>query len=232
MKILFVIVTYNAMPWIDKCFQSIADNKSKIECDALVVDNGSTDGSQAYIKDNYPWVIFQQSIDNLGFGRANNIGLQYALDNNYDYAYLLNQDAWVLPETVASLIEIARKHPEYGILSPFQMSADQYSIDKAFSTRIKTGESYFAILNDLYNNRSKDVYPVESVMAAHWFITKKCIETVGGFSPTFPHYGEDDNYSERVKYKGLKIGVVPGLKVVHDREYRQTDNNKHLRRIL
>ena len=226
MKILFIIVTYNAMQWVERCFDSL--KKSIVKLDVFVVDNGSTDGTQAFIKGHYPEVMFQQSDKNLGFGKANNLGLQYALDNAYDFVYLLNQDAWILPETVSSLIEISQKRPEYGILSPFQMSADEYSIDPNFSSRLKTWGCYAEMTNDMYNGCLKDVYDVEGVMAAHWFMTRKCLDIVGGFSPTFPHYGEDDNYAERVRYKGLKIGVVPKLKVVHDRMLRKDDNAKKI----
>ncbi|MBQ9214435.1 MAG: hypothetical protein IJ150_10930, partial [Bacteroidales bacterium] len=65
-------------------------------------------------------------------------------------------------------------------------------------------------------------------MAAHWFLTRKCIEKIGGFSPTFRHYGEDNNYAHRVVYHGLKIGVVPSLKVVHDRADRIYSSNKQM----
>ena len=214
------------MKWTERCLGSLRN--SSVQNDVFVVDNGSTDGTQDYIKKNYPEVKFQQSSENLGFGKANNIGLQYAIDNKYDFVYLLNQDAWVLPDTVSTLIEISQRHQDFGILSPFQMSADNFSIDKAFSMRLRTWNSYFTILNDIYNNCCKDVYPDESVMAAHWFLTRKCIETVGGFSPTFPHYGEDDNYSDRVRYKGFRIGVVPSLKVIHDRQWREDDKKKQM----
>lgn len=226
MKILVIIVTYNAMQWVERCFDSL--KKSIAKLDVFVVDNGSTDGTQAYIKGHYPEVMFQQSDKNLGFGKANNLGLQYALDNAYDFVYLLNQDAWVFPKTISSLIEISQKHSDYGVLSPFQMSADEFCIDPNFSSRLKTWGCYAEMTNDMYNGCLKDVYDVEGVMAAHWFVTRKCLETVGGFSPTFPHYGEDDNYTERVRYKGLKIGVVPKLKVVHDRMLRKDDNAKKI----
>ena len=130
MKLLVVIVTYNAMQWAERCFDSL--RKSTIVPDVFVVDNGSTDGTQTYIHEHYPEVIFQQSKENLGFGKANNIGLQYALDNEYDYVYLLNQDAWVMPDTFEKLIIVHKEHPEYGILSPFQMEANMEHIDKNF----------------------------------------------------------------------------------------------------
>lgn len=229
MKVLVIIVTFNGMKWVERCLSSV--QSSKVKADAFVVDNGSTDGTQEYIINHFPNTIFQQSEKNLGFGKANNIGLQYAIDNDYDYVYLLNQDAWIFPETIECLIRIMEANPDYGIISPFQMSADGYSIDSAFLSRMKSWDSYYSLVNDFYNGSVKEIYPVARVMAAHWFMTKKCIEIVGGFSPSFPHYGEDDNYSERVRYKGFKIGVVPKLKVVHDRQGRVLDKKKEMYQI-
>ena len=65
-----------------------------------------------------------------------------------------------------------------------------------------------------------DIYSVSTVMAAHWMITNNCLKKVGGFSPSFPHYGEDDNYLERAKFYGFNIGIAPSLRVVHDRGWR------------
>ena len=206
------------MQWAKRCFDSL--QTSTIAPDVFVVDNGSTDGTQAYIQDNYPKTLFQQSKENLGFGAANNIGLRYALENNYDYVYLLNQDAWVMPDTFEKMIKISQDNPEFGLISPMQMNADLYHIDKNFCNGLFDYQNK-EVINDLYNNNLKDIYETTPfVMAAHWFLTRKCIEKVGGFSPTFPHYGEDCNYTDRVAFYGFKIGITPLLKVVHDRGER------------
>lgn len=219
MKILIIIVTYNAMRWAEHCFNSLRN--STITPDVYVVDNGSTDGTQAFIQKQYPEVMFHQSGENLGFGKANNLGLQYALDNDYDYVYLLNQDAWVMPDTFEKLIDVSVRHSEYGILSPFQMNADLYHVDRNFVADVCAWESNPNILNDLYNQNVSEVYAVRTVMAAHWFMPISTVRTIGGFSPSFPHYGEDDNYLKRVRYRRLKIGIVPFLRVVHDRGWRE-----------
>lgn len=218
MKLLIIIVTYNAMKWAKRCFDSL--QTSSVVPDVFVVDNGSTDGTQTFVQNNYPEVIFQQSETNLGFGAANNIGLKYALDNNYDYVYLLNQDAWVMTDTFEKLIKISQNNPEFGLISPMQMNADLYHIDKNFCSNIF---SYYKqeIINDIYNRNLKYIYETTPfVMAAHWFLTRKCIQKVGLFSPTFKHYGEDNNYAHRIVYHGFKIGITPQLKVVHDRGER------------
>lgn len=224
MKILTIIVTYNAMKWADKCFESLQN--STVKPDVYVVDNGSTDGTQEYIQKNYPNVFFCQSKNNLGFGKANNKGLQYALDNNYDYVYLLNQDAWVLPETFEKLISYSMKYPKYGILSPFQMNSDLYNIDAKFVINVCSWHSNRTLFTDMYNQRISDVYSVPEVMAAHWLITRSCLRKIGGFSPSFSHYGEDGNYCDRLLFHGIEIGIVPSLKVVHDRGNREESKGR------
>jgi GT2 family glycosyltransferase len=217
MKLLVIIVTYNAMQWAERCFHSL--KTSTIIPEIFVIDNGSTDGTQDYIKKNYPEVKLTESESNLGFGKANNIGLQYALDHNYDYVYLLNQDAWVMPDTFEKLINASKKHPEYGILSPLQMKANTEHLDDNFIHHVlfnhQKKKPY--LIEDLLFNRKENIYEVSFVMAAHWLITKKCIETVGGFSPIFYHYGEDDNYINRTYYWKMKVGIVPSALAVHDR---------------
>ena len=96
-------------------------------------------------------MIFQQSAENLGFGRANNLGLQYALDNRYDYVYLLNQDAWIFPDTFETLVDISKRYPEYGIISPLQMNSDLYHIDVNIIQNTCSWYSNKDLLNDMYN---------------------------------------------------------------------------------
>ena len=225
-KILVIIVTYNAMEWVERCFSSVRN--SSISVDMYVVDNGSSDGTQDYILKHYPEVHFTQSDDNLGFGKANNIGLQYAIDKNYDYVYLLNQDAWIYNDTIESLISIHKQNSEYGILSPFQLQANSGHLDNNFYLHSCSGEKCKLLFDDLYFNRIKDVYPVSMVMAAHWLLSIDCIKQVGGFSPTFPQYGEDNNYADRVLYHNFKIGIVPKSYAIHDRESRIDNKQKKI----
>ena len=227
-KILVIIVTYNAMQWAEKCFTSLRN--SSVTSDVIVVDNGSTDGSQEYIHAHFPEVELIENKENLGFGRANNIGLLKALENKYDYAYLLNQDAWVLPNTFEELIAVSEKHPEYGVLSPMQLKADGKHFEDRFGRNIISRRQSFSpyFIDDMYFQRVGDIYEVSFVMASHWLIPFKCLQTVGGFSPTFPHYGEDDNYLNRTNYWKYKIGIVPTAQAIHDRSDSNWSHEKDL----
>lgn len=215
----FVIVTYNAMPWLDKCLGSIDFYRYK----AVVIDNNSKDETVSHIKANFPEVILFEEKENLGFGKANNKGINYALEQGAEYFFLLNQDAWVKPDTIDNLCDAAKKYPEYGILSPIHLSGKGYALDYGFSnyiTPVKCKDLY----SDIYFiNYTKEIYELEFVNAAAWLLTRNCIETVGGFSPSFFHYAEDANYCQRVIFHGLKIGIAPQTIIHHDREQR-TEN--------
>ena len=151
MKLLVIVITYNAINWAEKCFGSL--KKSNYAHDVYVVDNGSNDGTIDYIKNNYPSVLLYQSKVNLGFGKANNLGLQYAIDNNYDFVYLLNQDAWVFPDTFEKIIEISNHYKSYGILSPFQMESNMKHIDRWFKSVTCSYDSSNELLDYLYLNK-------------------------------------------------------------------------------
>ena len=228
-KILVIIVTYNGMEWMERCLDSIT--RSTLPADIFIVDNGSTDGTQDYIRSCGKEIIFRQSGENLGFGRANNLGLQYAADNGYDYVYLLNQDAWVEEATFETLINVHRSHPEYGILSPMQIQANGQHMDRNFLNGVASRCVEGNFMEDLYFGTLQDVYEVKDVMAAHWLISMDCLRRTGGFSPTFRHYGEDNNYVDRVEYHGFKTGFVPATKAVHDRENRSDSLGNPTRRI-
>ncbi|MCX2837491.1 glycosyltransferase family 2 protein [Salinimicrobium sp. MT39] len=221
MKVYVVIVTFNAKRWINKCFGSL--QSSLIPLNVIVIDNGSTDGTQSFIKRNFSEVDFIQSSSNLGFGAANNIGIQKAYKEHGDYIFLLNQDAWVENNTIEKLIAIARSNKEYGVLSPMHYNGTGSALDYNFSTfigadRCKGLTSDLAVRKPL-----KEIYAVNFVNAAAWLLTRNCLETVGGFNPSFYHYSEDLNYADRVRFHQLKIGIVPSVKIFHDRQSRKSN---------
>jgi GT2 family glycosyltransferase len=223
-NILIIIVTYNAKKWIDRCFSSISS--STIIPDVFVIDNGSNDGTQEYITANYPNVVFIQSTINLGFGRANNLGIRYALENNYEYVYLLNQDAWVYSDTFEKMIQAHEKHKEFGILSPIQIEANEKHLDRNFMINLcHNGKN---IIDNIILSKEVTISEINMVMAAHWLISKECLLKVGAFSPAFPHYCEDDNYADRAIFHGFKVGVVTNAYAIHDREFRTIDKKRRV----
>ncbi|MFV0146859.1 glycosyltransferase family 2 protein [Empedobacter falsenii] len=219
-KIFTIIVTYNGMRnnWIYKCLTSLKESDYPTEI--IIIDNNSNDSTPEFILSNFKEVILIQNNTNKGFGGANNQGIEIALNKGADYIFLLNQDAYVESKTIGELVSKSKINLDYGILSPLHLNGDSSGLDYNFSLYISANRCK-NIYSDFVLNRIKDdAYESDFICAASWFLPRKTFEIVGGFSPTFYHYGEDNNYVHRLKYKGLKIGVIPSARILHDRAER------------
>ena len=101
-KVFVIIVTYNAMQWIDKCLHCLS--QSSIPVVPVLIDNYSTDGTREYIPTHYPDVVWLPQEKNLGFGQGNNVGFKYAMQEKADFVVLLNQDAYLEEHAIESLL--------------------------------------------------------------------------------------------------------------------------------
>lgn len=215
MKITVIIVTHNAEKWIASCFNSLRNNS--INFKTIVIDNASKDSTTDILQKEYPEVELIKSTVNLGFGAANNIGISKAYKEKCDFVFLLNQDAYVEFDTIEKLCKLHQQNLDYGILSPMQFADSGNVIDSKFLNYISE-KKYNSMISDLIVGKEvQPVYPFRFINAAVWSVSRKCLETVGGFDPLFFHYGEDDDYCQRLHEKGLKIGVAPKVYAVHNR---------------
>lgn len=215
-----IIVTFNSMPWIDKCLGSIDFDKYGV----VIIDNASSDETVKYLKDNYPKVKLFEEQKNLGFGQANNKSISYALSMGAEQVFLLNQDAYLIDDCLDKLINFQNEHPDFGILSAIHTNAKQTRLDRNFSNYVRFDQNPDFYSDHVLGSELKPVYEVPFVNAAGWLISRECLMRVGGFDPIFFHYGEDDNYCQRVLYHGFKIGVLPDTFMIHDREDRSKPN--------
>ena len=231
MKTLVIIVTFNGRNWLERCLGSV--RASEVPADLYVWDNDSTDGSADYVQGHFPEAKLVRSADNLGFAEGNNMGFRYALKRGYDYVYLLNQDAWIEPSTLGTLIAAHQAHPDYAVLSPLQMTDGFRDYDRLFGRLLParwpvkpamtgTGQVMDSVMPGLTGHPE----PVTRVMAAHWLVSREALERVGLFSDLFPIYGNDDNWCDRARYHGYKVGIVPEARAVHDRAFREEPKEK------
>ena len=117
------MVTFNSIKWIDECLASCEASQT------IVIDNASTDSTVSHIRKNYPEVTLIENKSNIGFGQANNIGIQKALSEGAEYVFLLNQDAYLGQDCIEKLIEVHQSNPEYGILSPMHLNGNGTNFD-------------------------------------------------------------------------------------------------------
>ena len=214
-KVVVVIVTFNGAKWVDRCFSSL--RLSTIPLETIVIDNGSTDDTLSRIETGYPETRIVRTGLNLGFGKANNLGMEMGYQEGAEYFFLLNQDAWIKPDALEKLVEGHQKYPAYGVLSPIHLNGAGDELEYGFSNFVAPNKC-LGLYSDIYFRKVKDVYDAPFVNAAAWMVTRACLEKVGGFSPSFFHYGEDDNYTDRLQYHGVKLGVLPAASICHDRE--------------
>lgn len=219
MKILVIIVSYNFERWIDRCLGSL--QKSRHPIDVVVIDNASKDRTIQRIKQDYPEVRLIESKSNLGFGRANNIGMQIAISEGYTHVFLLNQDAWIEPDTIGTLASFSMEHPEYGILSPVHLTGEGNKPDPGFGQ--------YANIKKLAELPQEKWISIPFVNAAFWMIPVSVLKKIGGFCPLFYHYGEDKDFVNRLNYHHLKIGYSTKVFGYHDREYRPVIHEVFLR---
>jgi len=226
-KIFIVIVTYNGLEWIDRCLMSCNNYE------VIVVDNSSKDGTVDFINKHYPSVCILPQNKNLGFGGANNIGISKALELRADYVFLLNQDAYLEKHTIELLVKAHQKNNEFGILSPIHLNGEGTRLDKNFSSYMSYSKNKDFYSDFILDNVSDIPYQVPFVNAAAWLLPKSTLKLIGGFDPIFFHYGEDDNYCQKVNYEGLSIGVLPTSFVRHDREgVIKRENSSYKKKLL
>ncbi len=228
-KITVIIVTYNAMKWAKTCFASLRN--SSIPLHTIVVDNASTDETVDFIKNNFPEVELVESRENLGFGKANNLGIELAYKNGADFFYLMNQDAWLFPDTVKQLLEVYENYEpksEIGILSPIHVDGTEKKLD-IFIDKYLAQNFENRFISDAVLGNLKLYYELNFINAAHWFLPKKTIEEIGGFNPYFYHYGEDNEYVNRLHFHKKKVILATKSRAVHDgkQELDKVDYQKY-----
>ncbi len=221
-----IIVNYNVKAFLQNCLLSIFKAVEKISSEIIVIDNASDDGSVEIIKKNFPQVKLIESKTNLGFSKANNIGLKIARGK---YICLINPDTIVEEDTFLEMIRFMESHPDVGlagckILNPdgtFQLACRRsfptpwVAFTKVFGlSKLFPGSKIFARYNLTYLDENQS-YEVDAVSGSFMFLRKDVYEKIGGLDETFFMYGEDLDYCYRVKQAGYKVFYFHSTKIIH-----------------
>ena len=118
-----VIVSWNARSYLEKCLDSLAVHGGRRPLEIIVVDNDSSDGSPELVVERYPHVRLIRSGSNLGFAKANNIGLAAS---GGDFLLLINSDAEVLPGCIDMLIQHLESDSSLGMAGPRILGGDGF----------------------------------------------------------------------------------------------------------
>ncbi len=227
MDLSVVIVNYNTCDLLRNCLSSLYASKGDLSFEAIVVDNDSSDGSVRMLQQEFPQVQSIRSPRNLGFGSANNLGLQVAKGS---FLLLLNPDTVLPPTALQGMLGFMLLHSEAGVVGPKLVLADG-SLDLACRRSFPTLEvALYRLLGlskryphsprfNRYNLGYLDpdlVSEVDSVVGACMLIRKEALENAGLFDERFYMYAEDIDLCYRIKVDhGWKVYYNPQVVVTH-----------------
>ncbi|WP_337872292.1 glycosyltransferase [Ignavibacterium sp.] len=221
-----IIVNYNVKEFLKNLLHSILKASQSLSTEIIVVDNASTDGSVEMLKEKFPDVKLIANKENLGFGKANNIGLKHATGK---YILLINPDTLVAEDTFTKLIQFFQNHPEAGMVGCKILNPDgtlQLACRRSFPgpwtsfTKV-TGLStlfpkskLFARYNLTYLDENQ-TYEVDAISGSFMMMRKEVYDMFGGFDEQFFMYGEDLDFCYRIQKAGFKIFYVHTTQIIH-----------------
>jgi len=179
--------------------------------DIMVVDNGSTDGSQEMLRSDFSDIYLVENKDNLGFGGANNIGIEHALNDGARYVFLLNYDAVIREDCISRMVETMKE------IGPAIIGAKIYyhePSDRIWSAggRVTMWSGHIAHrgIRRRDENRYNRRVSVDYVTACTMLIDCAVIETIGSFDDIyFPSYCEDVDLCRRAVQHGFPVLYEP-----------------------
>jgi hypothetical protein len=219
-RVAAVVVTYDALPWIEHSLDSLRG------VDTIVVDNGSHDGTAAFVRERFPDVRVIEA-ENRGLGAGWNIGLR---ESSSTYALLLNADAWLTGDALDRLLDFADTRPHAAVIGPRLLDPDgtlQRSV-RGFPTLWRLATEYFFLrklaprssaLNAFYAGGfdHDEVRDVEVVMGACMLLRRAAVEDAGYCDEDYFLFSEETDWCYRFRDAGWEVVFFPGAECVHVR---------------
>ena len=198
-----IIVSYNVVDLLGKCLDSIL-SQSDIKQEAIVVDNASSDHTPEIIARDFSGVKLIANKENLGFARANNVGLRVSTGK---YIHFLNPDTEVHPGAFSTILEFMEGHPKVGIAGTRIVNPDgspQPSVEKRYPGQRHAREELKGLQGD-----------IAWVVGASIIARRSVAEELGGFDDLFFLYAEEIDLCLRARKKGWLIDYIPDAIVMH-----------------
>ena len=216
MDVSIILVNYNTRKLLTDSLESIYHLTSDVVFEVIVVDNASSDGSEEYVRKRYPDVIWINSGENLGFGRANNLGASRAKGK---YLFFLNTDTLLLNNAVAEFLAYAETHEvaNVGALGCWLLDADRKpNASYGFFPNAKSEIKYLLGKYPLPTMQMTSTErQVDYVIGADLFVSKKLFEHMGGFDPHIFMYYEETDLQYRMAQAGWKRVIIPSPQIIH-----------------
>jgi len=243
MNLSIFVVSYNTRELTRRCLRSLLDSGIGVECEILLVDNASADGSAEMVEREFPSVRLLRSDVNLGFAAGNNLARQAARGERF---LLLNPDTRVQPGAIDRLLAFSLAHPEAGITGGRTLN-DDGSLNP-WSCRGRptpwsllcqaTGLTTAFRMHPLFDPQSlgswqrDSVREVDVVVGCFLMITRQLWDELGGFDPAFFMYGEETDLCLRARARGFRPMITPDAVLVHHGAASEPSEPHKLVRLL
>ncbi len=228
-----VVVTYNSRSHIAACLESLGSTLTRHSFETVVVDNESSDGTADLVRAVAPEALVIEAGGNLGFARANNLGLGRARGR---HVLILNPDT--VPErcSLDALVELLDSDPSVGIAAPRLLDPDgsDQGTARSFPTPAAALLGRRSPLTRLWPSnpwsrryliglahREEGAFQVDWVSGACLMIRRDLARRTGGFDESFFMYWEDADWCRRVKAEGHRVVCDPRSRVLHDEGARR-----------
>ncbi len=213
-----VSVTYNALPWIEQSLASVRG------AETVVVDNGSTDGTVAFVRERFPEVAVVEQ-ENRGLAAGWNAGVERTRGR---YVLLLNSDAWLDAGALDALVAFADAHPDAAVVGPRLRNPDgtlQRSV-RGFPTLWRLATEYFFLRRLAPSSRALNAFyaagfahdemrEAEVLMGAVWLVRRAAIDEVGPADESFFLFSEEVDWAYRFRQAGWRSLFYPDAGATH-----------------
>lgn len=218
MEVSIIIVNYNTRELTSNCINSIIRETKDLSYEIIVIDNASNDDSQEYFKNNHQ-IKFVELPENIGFGRANNVGITHSKG---EFLFFLNSDTILLNNAIKIFHDFISQNIGKKIGCIGAMLTDEESVVNGYGGRFPNLmlhlKSYVSVF---FSKRGSDFKiegissDVDYVLGADMFIPREVINDIGGFDAQFFMYFEESDLQLRMAKKGYSRKIIVGPKIVH-----------------
>ena len=226
MKLTVIIVNYNVETYLKQCLSSVMKALDKITGEVFVVDNQSTDGSVAMVRQQFPEVKVIANTENIGFSRANNQAIKVAQG---EYVVLLNPDTVVGEDIFQTVCQFMDQHPDSGGLGVKMIDGAGHFLPESKRGLPTPAVAFYKIIGltrlfprskvfgryQLGHLADNEIAEIEILSGACMFLRKKTLDKVGLLDESFFMYGEDIDLSYRIMLGGWKNYYYPKAQIIH-----------------
>lgn len=227
-SVAIVIVNWNSFAVTAQCLESLR-LVTYHNFKTLVVDNGSNDGSGDRLFEAYPEITLIKNEQNLGFTGGNNKGIQYGLENGYDFIMLLNNDTIVTPAFLDTLMASIHGIPDIAAIQPKIM----FNYDRNIIWNAGGVFNKFLTLTKTRGERVTDTGQFDHLKSTDWItgccflIRSDVVNKIGLLDDKFFIYYEDTDWSLKIRNLGLKMGFEPKAVIFHEAGMSDANRDKH-----